>query len=584
MADPWQSFHLAYVESSIFLHVVSWLILPVYLHLHWVFPRPLGKLPNAAWGLIYIISCAFAIAEFTQSLPRSLYALAFVLALVGSIVLEIIHLVKQADQRRAVIALIISIVIVLAPSIIFGYIVASGILLPYGPIALVTLSFMPLAYFIIIFRRRLGGLEVRVNRFLSIYAFLILLGTILFILLIPVTRLQLSPQTAIFIAIALIIATAVVTIEGFPAFQAFVEQRFLGIRLPYQNIQEVYSARITTSTSTPSLLQLLEKEVFTSLLVRQYAFMRLSNGNLETLLKKDVAPNQLPQGKDIDSLASRAGKYIADFSSENEWIRLILPLKAGDTFIGFWLLGRRDPDDLYPLAEIPILQSIANQTAIALSNIHHAEQLRSMYQSDIERYEKERMRLALELHDSILNELAVLRTNLDEANLSAKFQTSYEELTRRLREIVSDLRPPMLMYGLKPAIDELADNLMERNGDRIKIYVDIQAGEERVPEKIEQHLYRIVQESCENALRHSHANRIGILGVLAPQKIDLVIEDDGTGFDAQPEMSSLIASNHFGLAGMVERARLIDAEISFKSAPNAGLKIYITWAGAAEKS
>jgi signal transduction histidine kinase len=52
-----------------------------------------------------------------------------------------------------------------------------------------------------------------------------------------------------------------------------------------------------------------------------------------------------------------------------------------------------------------------------------------MYQSDIERNETERMRLALELHDSVLNELAVLRNNIDDAGLSPQFQTSYEEVT-----------------------------------------------------------------------------------------------------------------------------------------------------------
>ena len=571
-------------ESSILLHALSWLILPVYLHLHWVFPRPLGKMPKAVWGFIYLIGIAFAIAELAQFLPRSLYALAFLWALVGSITLEIIHFVKQADQRRDVILLTISILIALAPSIVFGFIVISGSLPTQGPIALLTLPLMPLAYFFIIYRRQLGGLEVRVNRFVSIYAFLILLITLLLVLLIPITRLKLSNEDSVFLAIGIIILTVIITIIGFPAFQAFVEQRFLGIKLPYQNLQEAYSARITTSTSTAHLLQLLERDVFSSLLVRQYAFMQLSNGNLKTLLTRNVTADRLPNGKDIEGLTSQAGKFIPSFSSDDEWIRLILPLKAGDSFVGFWLLGRRDPDDTYSLAEIPILQAMANQTAVALSNIHYAEQLKTMYQSDIERYEKERMRLALELHDSILNELAVLRTNLDESNVSPKFQASYEELTRRLREIVSDLRPPMLMYGLKPAIEELADNLMERNSDKIKIHVDIQAGEERVPENIEKHLYRIVQEGCENSLRHAHAQRIGIFGTLTPQKIDLIIEDDGKGFDMQPEMNSLLVNSHFGLAGMVERARLIDAEISIKSQPNTGVTIYITWAGNDEKS
>jgi hypothetical protein len=159
-------------------------------------------------------------------------------------------------------------------------------------------------------------------------------------------------------------------------------------------------SRITASTSISRLLQIFEEEVFPSLLVRQYAFMQASNSNLKALLTKNVNASQLPDGSDIDKLTLQAGMYILNIVPDSSWIRLILPLKVGDNFIGFWLLGRRDPDDYYPQVEVPILQSLANQTAIALSNILHAEQLRKMYQSDIERYEKECMRLALELHDA----------------------------------------------------------------------------------------------------------------------------------------------------------------------------------------
>jgi two-component system sensor histidine kinase DegS len=251
---------------------------------------------------------------------------------------------------------------------------------------------------------------------------------------------------------------------------------------------------------------------------------------------------------------------------------------VGDSLIGFWLLGRRDPDDLYALSEIPILQSLANQTAIALSNILHAEQLRKMYQSGIERYENERKRLALDLHDSVLNELAVLRNDLGEEHLSPTFQTSYQEVTHHLREIVSNLRPPMLMYGLLPAINELADNLMEKSGDKIRIKVEVQEGAERISENIELHLFRIIQEACQNTLRHADAKNIKVFGILTPQEIDLHIEDDGIGFDAgsQPEMDGLLANHHFGLAGMMERAHLIAAEFGIYATRDAGTKIHIT--------
>jgi signal transduction histidine kinase len=403
------------------------------------------------------------------------------------------------------------------------------------------------------------------------------------LLLRPVALLPISHEAIIFLTVVVASCTAFVSILMFPSFQSFVEQRFLGIKLPYQNLQETYSARITASASISSLLQILEDEVIPSLLVRQFAFIQVFNGPPKVLLAKGVSADQLPGGGHMDDLLVQAGRYRPEVPSKeaaiSSWIRLILPLKIGDDLIGLWLLGRRDPDNSYPQAEILILQSIANQTAIALSNILHAEQLRKMYQLDIERYEKERLRLALDLHDSILNQLAVLRTNLGDAPLSAKFHQAYEELTHRMREIVSDLRPPMLMYGLKPAIEELADNLMERSGDKVRITVNVLANGERYPQNIEQHLFRIVQEACENALRHAHAETIEITGQLSPEQIDLTIEDNGMGFDLgeQLELDSLLADNHFGLAGIVERVHLIGAEIHPRSSPQTGTAIRVVW-------
>jgi signal transduction histidine kinase len=571
-------------ESSILLHVVTWLLLPVFLHLHWIFPHPFRKLPKTAWIILYGICLVFAIAEVVQALPRNFYALAFLAALIGSIALEIAHYIKQADQRRDVFTLAFSIFIAFVPSIGLGFFAMMGDIPYAGPVALFSLPFMPLAYFHVIYRRQLGGLEVRANRLISLYAYLIIFGTVLLMFVTYLGGLDIATERLIFIGTMYTLVTTFIAIIGFPAFQAFVEKNFFGIKLPYQNLQETYASRIITSTSMSSLLQILEKEVFPSLLVRQYAFMQSLNGEPKAILTKNVDVEKLPDGIGMDQLTSLAGIQLAERSPVNSWIRLVLPLKVGDRFIGFWFLGQRDPDDLYPQSEIPILQSLANQTAIALSNIQYAEQLRRMYQSDIDRNEKERMHLALELHDSVLNELAILRTNLDETSISPKFQTSYEEVTRRLREIVRNLRPPMLMYGLVPAVKELADNLMERSGDKVTIKVDIESGEERLRENIEQHMYRIVQEACENSLRHAQSKNISITGNVVSRKVELNITDDGTGFAPQTELSSLIENSHFGLAGMVERTNLIGAEINIQSAPNQGTRIHITWVDGSEQA
>lgn len=563
-------------ESSVLLRSVTWLIFPVYLHLHWIFPRPFMELPKVVWTLFYGLSFSFAVAELLQAPPRNWYALTFMFTLVGSIGLQIVHFLRHSDHRRDVFLVAFSVFIALFPSIGLSLMTVVGRVSATAPIGLFSLPFMPLAYFYVIYRRQLGGLEVRANRLLSLYAYLILFATALIAFVTYLGSLRLSTEPLIFAGSIYTLTTTYVAITAFPVFQSFMERRFFGVRLPYRNLQETFSSRITTSVSMPNLLQLLETEVFPSLLVRQYAFLQVDNGGVKILLTKNAGAEELTHKCRMEELTAREGKVYTDYFPCG-WVRLILPLKVGDRFLGFWFLGQRDPDDHYPQAEIPILQALANQTAIALSNIQHAEQARKMYQSDIERNEAERKRLALELHDSVLNELAVLRTSLDEDSLPPHLQASYEGVTHRLREIVSDLRPPMLMYGLVPALNELADNLMERNGDRVNIEVNIDGRNERLPQNMEQHLFRIAQEACENSLRHAQAKNIHIGGEISSRKLDLHIADDGAGFEPQTELDNLLANRHFGLAGMVERAQLIGAQFNIASKRESGTKIRIVW-------
>ncbi len=569
--------------SSLLLHAMTWLSLPVYLHLHWIFPKPLTRTPAWLWVIIYLTGFSLAAGETVGLLPRTLYFLGFLLILVGSIVLLALHYIRQPAERRTIGLLAAAIGTAVIPSIVVGIVGALGKFPQIGPLALLALPVMPGAYFFVINRRQLQGMETRTNRLVSIYTFLILLGTFLFLLVTPALLLPIAFEWLVLLAVAIALLTSFISIRFFPAFQAFMEQRFLGIRLPYQNLQEAYSSRIITSTSLDSLRKLLEEEILPSLLVRQFGFLQIENHTPRAILAAGVDEGPLLENYDFSSLLSSAEMYRPphpwDETHPYSWMRLILPLKVGNTVIGFWLFGRRDPDDLYAQAEIPILRSLANQTAIALSNLLQTERLRAMYQANVNRYEEERLDLALDLHDSILNQLAVLMMNLDTPNPSTKFQEAYDGLTQRLREIVSDLRPPMLNYGLEPAIRELADNLMERTQDALPIHVDIQTDGSRYPLKTELHLFRIVQEACENSLRHARAGTLTISGRLSSGEVDLSLQDDGIGFDAggNLQLDILIANKHFGLAGMIERAAIIGAEVRIDSRPDEGTATQLTW-------
>lgn len=217
---------------------------------------------------------------------------------------------------------------------------------------------------------------------------------------------------------------------------------------------------------------------------------------------------------------------------------------------------------------------------LEINNIQQAERLSKLYEGDIERTEKRRLQLALDLHDVVLNQLAILRLNTDESHVTQNFQDAYDEVTSRLREIITDLRPPMLSYGLKPAIEGLSDNIMDQSKDTVDVVTDLQLdGEARYPEDIERHLFRIVQEASENALHHSHATQINILANLTPEHIRLLVKDNGIGFPISGRigMDDLLVNKHFGLVGMMERAMLIGASVEITSLPNQGTQIQIEW-------
>jgi signal transduction histidine kinase len=570
--------------SSMLLHATTWLALPVYLQLHWIFPKPLGRMPRIVLPILYLLGFALAVAELMQILPRALYALGFLLTLLGSIILLVLHFIRQPAQRREVTQLAIAMLAALIPSILLSIVGIFGNVSASSPLALLFLPIMPGAYFYIAFRRQLGGLELRANRIISVYLFLILVGIFLLLFIPPANLLLISPEATTIVTMTIAICIVCVGILAFPKFQAFVEQRLLGVKLPFQNLQERYSERITTSASLEDLLQLLKDELVPSLFLRQFVFVHLVEGSPRILLTVGINKEKVPGEQNIAGLIQRVGTDRFYLSSNQDraypWVQLILPLKVGENLIGIWLLGRRDPDDIYPQAEIPILQSLANQTAIALSNILQAENLRSMYETNIDRYEQEKLRLAHDLHDRVLNDMAALLISGDAPILSPKFQQAYDALTERLREIVNDLRPPMLNFGLKLALEDFVENLRERSPNSIEIKVELKADSEwRYPEIVETNAYRIVQQACENSLRHAHAKKIIVFGALYHDRFEVKVVDDGIGLD--PEISlrrnDLLASRHFGLVGMLERANSIGAELNIASQPNQGTRIQLLW-------
>jgi signal transduction histidine kinase len=376
---------------------------------------------------------------------------------------------------------------------------------------------------------------------------------------------------------AVLLLTGGLGLVGFAPFRRAFETRLLAMPLPPEKLLSTYAARITTSLELETLRKLLLDEVMPSLLVRQFAQLEWRAEQLTPLFSLGVQPEPFAHA----DLERAAGHYLPvdRASALPGWVRLVLPLRAAGKLRGWWLLGQRDPDDRYSADEIALLQALADQTALALTNIDQSEALRALYFEDIERHEAERLHLAVELHDDVLNQLAALNLNLHSA--APEIQESYGLAVARIREIINGLRPAMLNYGLHTALEALADDLNDRHPDGPEIILEVPRpqGSERYPDRVELALFRVVQQACANAIQHAACKTIRIQGSLDAQSAALAVLDDGQGFvgAAALDLPALLAGKHFGLAGMYERAALVGATLTVQSQPGQGCRVAISW-------
>jgi len=140
----------------------------------------------------------------------------------------------------------------------------------------------------------------------------------------------------------------------------------------------------------------------------------------------------------------------------------------------------------------------------------------------------------------------------------------------------------MLVYGLYSALVSLVDALEDRVGDssvKIVFDVDEDSSAVRYHEQVELYMYRIVQQACENALKHGQPRALTLSGRLEAESFHLVIEDDGNGFEwaGQGDSAKLQSGGHFGLAGMLERVFIIGADLHIESSLGHGTRVEIRW-------
>lgn len=194
--------------------------------------------------------------------------------------------------------------------------------------------------------------------------------------------------------------------------------------------------------------------------------------------------------------------------------------------------------------------------------------------------EHERTRLARELHDEALQELAVVSRKLD--NLRHELSNSFPEATaplveiqelvttldQNLRNVESELRPPYLEdLGIVPALKEAAD--------KVGAQFCLTGEEQRLSTDRALALLRMVQEALHNADRHAEAEQIELDVRYTRDAVTITIRDNGVGFEAPADRTAFARAKHFGLMDLHQRAHGLGARLDIESAPHCGTRIMI---------
>jgi two-component system sensor histidine kinase DegS len=199
-------------------------------------------------------------------------------------------------------------------------------------------------------------------------------------------------------------------------------------------------------------------------------------------------------------------------------------------------------------------------------------------QAAAEAAEDERARLARELHDVPLQELAAVIRRLEIVPGTEAESENLRALAGHLRNVATELRPPVLDdLGLPAAIDFLAE---ESTSPAMTVRADVVddtgfGAHRRPPSEVELAMFRIASEAVGNAVRHSGGSEVRVRASVAPDRVEIVVNDDGAGM-ATGAARDAGKRKRLGLASMRRRAQAIDAELSIDGSSH-GTQVRVVW-------
>ena len=246
---------------------------------------------------------------------------------------------------------------------------------------------------------------------------------------------------------------------------------------------------------------------------------------------------------------------------------LVLPLGTGTRRLGVVIGGAET---------LPAVSSGAAAVLRLLGDLLGAGIAAAQLRQELQRtaLERERMRLAAEVHDGLAQDLALAVRELalldsgDEASRE-RLRAAVSSAHRTVRSRLKDMIATPGLGGLRPALEELCTRFAHR-GVRVEL-----RGDERLPEvspEVAVVALRVLSEALTNVERHADAAHAVLEARASDGRLELVVTDDGPGFASAAGPSE----GHFGLVLMRERAQVVGAELVVDSTPGRGTRVALT--------
>lgn len=629
----WLLADLGLVWANLLMATIVVVLGPLFVHFHTLFPqradfrgrRALLACLYAVALILWLLSTSSGLAGYLQLEPEEgrlsslritplLEAFFSLCLLIGLILLlRGRFMAKSETSRRRAALVLLGTALALLPFIVLiaiPHIFSAPYLVPTW-LALLALVFIPLSYVYAIYRRDLIKLDRVINRTAVFYLLALVLAGLYVGSSLAIRRLLpgASPGTVTVADAGLFVGLLLLVDPLKQRTQIAVDRTLYGGWYNYQSFISRTSEALRDALDVSSISRLLAEDVAGTMRFQAVALLLPNrqgraysmrggqgfDGALSLSAGSPIARHLMETGKPVEHAALRdrfsadatAGPELATWSEAGAqmWVPLI---QQGD-LLGLLALGSKRADEFVTRGDLDILNTLAQQVTLALCRLRlvddlqsQMEEVRAMGRQILQLQERNQHRLARELHDQLLQDLVVVRNLLEQTQETfvpariAEARETLLELTGYLRTIMFELRSPAWEdVDLRTALEDYALTFEERRGLPVLFQAHGEGPGDAVPEEVRTAIFRILQESLNNAATHAQAQQVEVRLEIQPDRVRLEVQDDGVGFEVPSHLSGHVDRGRLGLVSMRERAEEVGGTLTIESEPGLGARILV---------